>query len=92
MTDTSNNIPDEALAEVSGGQLSVPKEFRTLLANVENPDVKRAINKEIYNGDIAKAYRHLYQALRLDGFIDLAMQVKQLYADTHEGSGIPGLL
>ena len=89
---SKNPIPDEALAEVSGGQLVIPKEFRTLLASVENPDVKRKINQELYRGAVGDAYRHLYQALRLGGFDDLASQVKRLYADTHEGSGIPGLL
>ena len=92
MTDNAKNIPDEALAGVSGGKLTVPKEFNTLLANVANPDVKRSINMELYKGAEADAYRHLYQALRLDGHVDLAMQVKQMYADTHDGSGIPGLL
>ncbi len=92
VTDTTHNIPDEALAQVTGGTAGVPPEFKKLLDNVKNPDVKRKINQELNKGAIGNAYRHLYQALRLDGLKDLAMQVKQLYADTHEGSGIPGLL
>ena len=98
MDDTTNNnsvsvkLDDELLSQVSGGTNSVPSDFRVYLNTVSNPDVKRYINKEINKGDIDTAYRHLYQSLRLDGNMDEAMLVKQLYADTHDGAKIPGLL
>ena len=37
MTDATNDIPDEVLAEVSGGSSLLPREFRDLLQNVQNP-------------------------------------------------------
>lgn len=97
MTDDANpqaprELSDEDLASVSGGAGSVPKELKSYMNLLTNPDVKRHINKEFYNGSVDEAYRHLYQALRLQDCIDQALQMKQIYADTHDGNKIPGLL
>ncbi len=98
MTENTNNAQEpkelnaEELSEVTGGKRDLPAEFYDYLQLVANPDVKRYINIEINKGDIATAYRHLYQTLRLGGYTDQAMRIRQLYADTHNGEKIPGLL
>ena len=97
MTENANNpneprkLDDAELDEVTGGTLPQPMEFYRLLGNVENPTKILAINTKLKNGAAGDAYLFLYEALRLEGKEDLMQQVKQLYADTYDGSNIPGL-
>ena len=86
-----HKLNDTELDEVTGGKLPQPMEFYRLLANVENPTKILCINTQLKNSATGDAYLFLYEALRLEGKEDLAQHVKQLYADTYDGSKIPGI-
>ena len=87
----SKLIPDEALTEVTGGTLPLPKEFYHLLGEVENPNAILCVNYKLRVGAIDDAYCYLYNALQADGSEDLAQQLKQLYADSYDGKDFPRL-